>query len=233
MMAEAKAIDSSKILLVEGDADRNLFAQLCKSLPFSPEIRVASPRDLNLESRNGKQAVLKQTSILLKQFADLETGSQRRLAVVIDADHKGEGGLGFQKTVEQFMNIVGELGFVLVSDSSNNHGLIFQHSDGLPDLGLWVMPNNDSDGMLEDWIKDCIHQDEKPLFTHAESIVGALNPKRFKPIHLSKAEVATWLAWQEQPGHGLYLTVTGQLLDANRPLYTDLIVWLKHIFEKV
>jgi hypothetical protein len=232
-MAEVKAIDPNKVLLVEGDADRNLFAQLCKNLAFSPEISVASPRDLNPESRDGKQAVLKQVSILLKQFADLETGSQRRLAVVIDADHKGEGGLGFQKTVEQFMNIVGELGFMLVSDSSNNHGLIFQHSDGLPDLGLWVMPNNDSDGMLEDWIKDCIHQDEKPLFTHAESIVEALNPKRFKPIHLSKAEVATWLAWQEQPGHGLYLTVTGQLLDANKPLYTDLIAWLKHIFEKV
>lgn len=191
MMAEVKAIDSSKILLVEGDADRNLFAQLCKSLPFSPEIRVASPRDLNLESRDGKQAVLKQVSILLKDFADLETGSQRRLAVVIDADYKAEGGLGYQKTLEQFVNIVGERGFMLVSDSSNTPGLIFRHSDGLPDLGLWVMPNNDNDGMLEDWIKDCIHQDEKPLFTHAESIVEALNPKRFKPIHLSKAEVAT------------------------------------------
>ncbi|MCX7098059.1 MAG: hypothetical protein NTV43_09185 [Methylococcales bacterium] len=232
-MAEAKAIDSSKILLVEGDADRNLFTQLCKSLPYSPEIRVASPRDLNPKSRDGKQAVLKQTSILLKQFADLETGSQRCLAVVIDADYKAEGGLGYQKTVEQFESIVAELGYLPVSDLSNNPGLIFQHSDGLSDLGLWVMPNNDSDGMLEDWIKDCIHQDEKPLFTHAESIVEALNPKRFKPIHLSKAEVATWLAWQEQPGHGLYLTVTGQLLDANKPLYSDLIAWLKHIFEKV
>jgi hypothetical protein len=80
-MAEVKAIDSNKVLLVEGDADRNLFAQLCQSLAFSPEIRVASPRDLNLESRNGKQAVLKHTSILLKQFADMEAGIQRRLGV--------------------------------------------------------------------------------------------------------------------------------------------------------
>jgi hypothetical protein len=232
-MAEVKEVDSSKVLLVEGDADRDLFTQLCQNLAFSPKIRVASPRDLNTESRNGKQSVLKQVSILLKNIADMEAGSRsRRLAVVIDADYKAEGGLGYQKTVEQFVDIVGKHGFVLVPASDSNNGLVFQHSDGLPDLGLWVMPNNDSDGMLEDWVKHCVHQDETVLFNHAKSVVDSLNPKKFKPIHLSKAEVATWLAWQEQPGHGLYLTAKAQLLDPSSLLYINLIAWLRHIYEE-
>lgn len=53
------------------------------------------------------------------------------------------------------------------------------------------------------------------------------------PAHLtSKAEVATWLAWQKQPGHGLYAVIKDQLLDYESPLFKELERWLLNVFAK-
>ncbi len=192
-MAEINKLDSG-VLLVEAESDRGLFEQIFKAFPLNPKIQVACPPDLNPKGRNGKQAVLNLTSLLLKDLADAEAGGPSRLAVVLDADYATGGGLGFGKTLEQFAEKVGYHGYIFVDDINEN-GLIFRHPEALPDIGLWVMPNNNSDGMLEDWLKACVHEDEQTLFNHAEMVVAALEPKKFKPIHQTKAEVASWLAW--------------------------------------
>ncbi|HIH86657.1 MAG TPA: hypothetical protein HA304_01985 [Methanosarcinales archaeon] len=101
----------------------------------------------------------------------------------------------------------------------------------MADFGLWVMPNNGDEGMLEDWIKSCVHPNENQLFAHAKTVVDTLPLTKFKPIHISKAEVATWLAWQKQPGHGLYRAVEDQLIDTNSALFQELSFWLTHIYS--
>jgi len=110
-------------------------------------------------------------------------------------------------------------------------GIYFQHDDDLADFGLWVMPNNCDEGMLEDWIKSCVHSDEHKLFAHAETVVDTLPQTKFKSIHISKAEVATWMAWQKQPGHGLYRAVEDQLIDMDSKLFLELKDWLTNIYS--
>jgi hypothetical protein len=107
---------------------------------------------------------------------------------------------------------------------------LFKHSDGLRDFGLWVMPNNNREGMLEDWIIESIKNDEKALFQQATTAVQQLSSPKFKPHLQAKAEVATWLAWQKTPGHGLYSVMKEGLLDENSVPYTQLGNWLKSIF---
>jgi hypothetical protein len=69
------------------------------------------------------------------------------------------------------------------------------------------------------------------LFDHAALMVQTVpEPKKFKPHHYSKAEVATWLAWQKPPGHGLYYVVYDNLLDTNHALFEEMQQWLKKIF---
>jgi hypothetical protein len=227
----AKATDTNNVLLVEGKADRDFFKKICEAISFNPDIQVASPNDLDSNSRNGKQSVLKRTDILLKQFAGLETGNQKRLAIIVDADYKDENGLGCEETVKQFSDKLNEHGFCLDSTCITS-GFIFKHSDGLSDIGLWVMPNNQDEGMLEDWIKDCIHPKEQPMLNQVKSAIDALKPQKFKTIHRSKAEVATWLAWQKKPGHGLYWAAHSRnnLLDAGSSPYTELVDWLKRVY---
>ena len=214
---------SERILLVEGEADKSFFEEICKTLKLHTKVKVAPPKDVG-GSHNNKEGVLNHLSNLLKQLGDAEI---TRLAIIIDADSVVYGG-GYKRAIERVAKIVQPYGFTLASDSVG--GVLFQHDDGLADFGMWVMPNNCDEGMLEDWIKDCIHPDENNLFAHAEAVVGTLPQTKFKPIHISKAEVATWLAWQKKPGHGLYHAVEENLIDTNSVLFKELCVWLTHIY---
>jgi len=223
MMAR-ESID--RILLVEGEADRAFFEQICRFVGLNASVTVAPPKDL-AGTHNTKEGVFNYLPTLLGQLAD---GQISRLAVVVDADSVANGG-GYEPTIRRVEKIVAPYGFVLAAHTIG--GMVFQHNDGLADFGLWVMPNNADEGMLEDWIKLSIHPDERGLFAHAETVVAALpQPPKFKPIHRSKAEVATWLAWQKQPGHGTYRAIEDGLIDIIGAHYKNLIAWLGHVFAK-
>ncbi|MEI6068024.1 MAG: DUF3226 domain-containing protein [Methylococcaceae bacterium] len=215
--------NQDRVLLVEGETDQGFLIEVLKALNLQVDVKVAPPKELG-GTYNSKQGVFNYLPNLLKQLAD---GSLINLAVVIDADTAPDG--GYQRTYDLVNAIVEPIGYSLKADSIS--GLIFEHNDGLADFGLWIMPDNTQEGMLEDWLKECIHHNEQALFVHAQSVVEELpKPQKFKSIHRSKAEVATWLAWQKQPGHGLYRAVTDQLLDSKKPLYSQMTTWLKHIY---
>ncbi len=214
---------TKQILLVEGEADRAFFELICKDLDLGT-VTVATPKNLDAW-KNTKEGVFNHLPVLLKLLPD---GRTSQLAAVVDADSAVNGG-GFAQVIQRVTNIVEPFGFAQANHPSG--GIVFRHNDGLADFGLWVMPNNSDEGMLEDWIKGCIQPDEQALFNHAEDTVAGLpQPQKFKEIHRTKAEVATWLAWQEHPGHGSYRAVEDGLISKNGPPYQNLAAWLGHIY---
>lgn len=228
-MSEKKS--EKHILLVEGEADRGFFEVLCRESAIEVAIRVATPKDLasTATTKNSKEGVFKLLPILLKQ---LEDGGIEKLAVVVDADSQINGG-GFSKACTRVSVALQSAGY-RPSTAGPAEGLIFEHTDGFADVGLWVMPNNTDEGMLEDWIKLCLHPDETALYQHGCTAIDAIDQipgsPKFKLLHRTKAEVATWLAWQEKPGHGLYNAVNPQLLNPQAPLYSALQGWLRKVF---
>lgn len=217
---------AKKILLVEGDADKSFFQKICKNLSLDTYVQVAPPKDLS-GTHNSKEGVFQQLGLLFPQLND---GELTHIAVVVDADYLAQHGLGYQKTIDRITSIVEPFGFELDQDAQS--GICFKNPDGLADFGLWIMPNNQQEGMLEDWIKTCISETEQTLFQQATDAVQNIPTPKF-PAHLtSKAEVATWLAWQKQPGHGLYAVIKDQLLDYESPLFKELERWLLNVFAK-
>lgn len=225
-------MSQENLLLVEGNADRDFFDMLCSALSISPKIQVAPPKDLG-GKYNTKQGVLNYLkTILLPQLND---GRVQRLAIVVDADYAESHGLGVAGTLKQIKEIVEPFGFELPENASHQNGFFFKNSDGLPDFGVWIMPNNKEDGMLEDWVKSCITQTEQDLFHHAEKTVADLSThglQKFKPIHITKTQVATWLAWQSLPKYSVdrVLDKNDLLIDKNSMLYQNLANWLKNIY---
>ena len=92
------------------------------------------------------------------------------------------------------------------------------------------MPDNYSEGMLEDWIKQSVHESETTLLGLAINTIKNLPNKKFKPIHNSKAEVATWMAWQKRPGRGFDGAIDDDLINFQCKSMTQLIKWIKHIY---
>ena len=65
----------------------------------------------------------------------------------------------------------------------------------------------------------------------ASAVQALPEPPKFSPLQRSKAEVATWLAWQKRPGHGLDSAVREGLLDTGSHGYLQLVAWLNQIFR--
>jgi len=217
---------SSKVLLVEGDSDKSFFQKICKNLSLNTSVKVAPPKDLGGQ-RNSKEGVFQQLQLLLPQLND---GTYTHIGIVVDADYKQQHGLGYEGTIARVNGIVQPYDFELDQDSA--HGIRFKSKEGFADFGLWIMPDNRQEGMLEDWIKLCVKESEQELFQQATDAVQHLANPKF-PEHLtSKAEVATWLAWQKQPGHGLYGAIKDDLLDSSSVLFEELKQWLLEIFNK-
>ena len=224
-------MNGRNVLLVEGEADRGFFEAFCESLSIpvdqiTPATPDAFPRiHPPASNRNTKRGVIDLLPLMISQLYD---GSLLRLGVVVDAD-ASQHGQGFSCTIEQVSNVVTPHGYSL--GQSPEPGLVYCHNNGLADLGLWVMPNNADDGMLEDWLKPVLRPDEAPLLGHANHAIDTLpDSPRFKPLHRSKAEIATWLAWQQKPGHGLYRAVEDQLLNPQAEAYQSLVAWLRRVF---
>ena len=217
------------ILLVEGEADRGFFEEMCKLWRVAVQpVSVRTPRDIG-HSKDTKQAafgVLETT--YLPQLAD---GQIERLAIAIDADQHDNGG-GFARTLDQLTQRLTPAGYQLRVEAGSE-GFVFGHSDGLNDLGAWLMPNNAADGMLEDWIQLNLHPQEAALMQHAKASIDQIpgGPK-FKPLRRSKAEVATWLAWQSEPDHGLWQAAKPDLLDDAAPQLQALKTWLMRVFPE-
>lgn len=220
---------SDHILLVEGESDRAFFEVLCRTLELDTKVQVALPKEHG-GRKNTKQGVFITLPTLLDNLSDREDG---RLAVVVDADSDEHGG-GFTRTVEQFVSKVENYGYQRrATDCVQSTGLLFSHDDGLKDLGLWVMPNNGDEGMLENWLAQCVLPDEQMWLGHARSVINSLPfDRKFKELRRPKAEIATWLAWQEHPGEGLYNALEAGLVDENSPLYKALADWLVRVFRK-
>ena len=66
---------------------------------------------------------------------------------------------------------------------------------------------------------------------HAKNSIDQIpGGAKFKPLRRSKAEVATWLAWQSEPDHGLWQAAKPDLLDNAAPQLQALKTWLMRVF---
>ncbi|MCX7420192.1 MAG: hypothetical protein NT013_11720 [Planctomycetia bacterium] len=94
-------------------------------------------------------------------------------------------------------------------------GFVSSPNESKITLGIWIMPDNQSHGMLETLLMFLVPEDKDPLLKFAETArdkakeLGA----SFKKVHEDKAKIHTWLAWQDEPGLRLHEAVQKGVLD--------------------
>jgi hypothetical protein len=100
-------------------------------------------------------------------------------------------------------------------------------------VGIWIMPNNRLNGMLEDFISFLIPKDD-PLLKVANNTLDSIEQLRlnkYAEIHRSKALMHSWLAWQEDPGTPMGLAITKRYLTTDYEICQRLINWLINTFK--
>ena len=121
--------------------------------------------------------------------------------------------------------------FEWLPDEIPEDGLEVDHRDG-PRVGVWIMSDNRFCGMLEDFLIRLIPDEFGPLYGLAQNCVAeaARNGASFKDIHKRKAEIHTWLAWQDEPGSQLHQAVKHRVLDPEKPESRPFVGWFRHLF---
>ena len=218
------------LLLVEGNNDKSFFERVCKKYNINADIKVSTPVDFIPPAQGGfnsKQGVINSLETFLPMLED-EDAVIKKIAIIIDSDVASENNGGFTNTIELIKEKTSRY------DYSQRHryingGVEIPHNDSqMNPLGIWIMPNNRDEGTIENWIQDKIIDSERDVFTYACSIVSKLENKKFSQSSTAKAEIATWLAWQNQPGRTLAYTLKdgAELIDINNSGFKDFVKWL-------
>ncbi len=203
-------------LVVEGKNDRHVIWALCEQhqLPetFSVEVPFA-------EDGQGIEVLLAELPIRLKQE------NLRTLGIVIDADR--DLSARWQAVRQRF----NENGYHAIPESPLPEGWVYAPPN-LPKVGVWLMPDNQLPGMLENFVARLIAEDD-PLLHTATSVLRDIEKvelNRYALVQHPKALIHTWLAWQQTPGMPMGQAITARVLDSNSLLAIAFVEWLKRLF---
>ena len=207
-----------KKLLVEGETDKKVIPYLMEANGVPWPDPPSSP--VFIEACGSVDGILKPEVIA----AELRATELEALGVVVDAD--GDAAARW----DQLRTWCGGE-FAELPDQIPADGLEIVHT-GLPRFGIWIMPDNRFTGMLEDFLVQLIPDDSRVLYELAQSCAGESRRQGapFRDVHERKAELLTWLAWQDPPGLRLHEAVKGPVLDPTRPESRPFVNWFRRLF---
>lgn len=200
----------NKQLLVEGNDDMHVIMALCQKFSINENFEIIDCKGIN--------KLFSQIPIRLKQ-SGFET-----LGIIIDADTE------IRKRWTALQDMFSKQQIIL-PDEIPSDGLILKTNNIT--IGIWIMPNNNLNGMLEDFISFLIPKDDNLLLI-ANQTLEAIEKKelnKYISSHKSKALIHSWLSWQEAPGTPMGLAVTKKFLTTEDENCNKLITWLTKIFD--
>lgn len=206
-------------LLVEGATDKRVIPYLMEhngvAWPEPPH------RPVDIESCGSVDEILRPGFV----EAFFKGSQLEALGIVVDAD--GDAAARW----DQLRTSLGR-DFAGLPDEIPAEGLRVVDA-GKPRFGVWIMPDNRSKGMLEDLLVRLIPSDSAALYEMARECVGEARSNRapFRDVHERKAEVYTWLAWQDPPGLRLHEAVNHRVLDPTRPESSRFVTWFRDLYR--
>lgn len=145
--------------------------------------------------------------------------------VMLDADDKAHS------RYESIRNLCKDL-FPDLPKQLPVDGVVVENTDSIR-LGIWIMPDNQSNGSTETFLKCLVPSTEKPLWDHAENstkeaqAIGA----KFTETSWDKACLRTWLAWQDPPDLTPGIALRKKALDPHCDSTTSFVNWFRKLYS--
>lgn len=211
-------------LLVEGTTDSYFFSHLFvkRGLYEKPKDQVV-PKGFGITAKGSYSEIKSGLAEELKiQHLDI-------IGIVVDADES------LDKRWKDLRTHVQSLGYSDIPEKPDPQGSILE-TEGKKRLGIWLMPDNEINGILEHFIAWMVKdKDANPVWRHVEHSINTLPKNPIFPVFdekdLAKAQLSTWLAWQKEPGHPIGLAVTKNYVNAGAESADPFIDWIKRLFQ--
>ena len=218
----------NKILVVEGQTDIDFFAALLNKEGID-QVKIKPPREYDFS----KDTVTHFPALINLTTKQLHAGQIQNLGIIADADYVSGGGFDERWTV--LTRPLAACGYRIPNPPKRRYlGTMFGHPDGLPPVGLWIMPDHKSNGMLEDFIESIIkHSPEQDaLVEYAKHCIKHLPHRLFSSYQETKSTIYSWLAWQKRPGLTLDVTINADLVDGDSHQMQGFKDWLHKVFPQ-
>lgn len=207
-------------LLVEGKSDKFVIPYLIEAngIPWGD-----SPKEwiVHIDQFGGVTDLLKAGVI----EAHLKSSGLKSMGIVLDADDDiaARWSRIRDRCIEQFHDL---------PETHPSNPIVVSNSDGLR-LGIWIMPDNKSRGMLETFLLFLAPGTTSPLVQYARNACRTAKKKgaSYKDVHQDKAEIYTWLAWQDEPGRTLQQAVKERILDPESPHAAGFVSWFQDLYQ--
>lgn len=220
-----------QLLIVEGKEDAIVIGTLVKNkalfiveFPQRHEKRGSLPI---VQGRNYEGVSTLLENLEADLAVDLKAG-YTDIALVLDADKE------MHSQWQAVKNRLLKLDFNMPEHPHTEGVLAFHQTDDTVKIGVWLMPDNRSNGMLEDFVKMLV-PDNDLMLVKATKIVNEIKVEiaeinRFRDVHLAKAEIHTWLAWQQEPGSPMGQAIIKKYLSTDNDVCESFLDWLKSVF---
>ncbi|RJP24372.1 MAG: hypothetical protein C4520_04200 [Candidatus Abyssobacteria bacterium SURF_5] len=157
---------------------------------------------------------------------ELQATDLQNLGIIIDADED------CKRNWQKVLHIVADqYPFIQAPVAPVGEGTIIDVAEDKR-VGIWVMPDNRERGKVEDFVADLIPQGDV-LWPRAKNDVSEIpdDHRLFKPTYLPKAEIHTWLAWQEEPGTRMGEALTKKYLLHDCPAAIAFVNWARRLLS--
>lgn len=96
-------------------------------------------------------------------------------------------------------------------------------------VGIWLMPDNQCDGKLEDFLRSLIAENDTLIVFAGEATEQAKRSgATFTDPDFPKAQLHTWLAWQQEPGCPYGTAMKAHFFRHDAPAAMAFVNWFKH-----
>lgn len=201
----------TSLLLVEGKNDLHVISSLCNQFNI--------PECFSIKDCESVEKLEAQIPVQFK-------ASKSILGIIVDAD------TDLQARWDSVKSILQDIGFVVVEKTLPEDGLIISDSDGIRRVGVWIMPNNNLNGMLEDFITFFVPKDDQLLAIVDNTLndIERNGLNKYSLTHKSKARIHSWLSLQEDPGSPLGQGITKRYLTTDEATCQKLMNWITNLF---
>jgi len=202
-----------KWLLVEGQEDFHTICQL---------LDVHKIHDgVTIEGLRGYNEVKTDLRVRMK------AGDQTNLGIIVDAD------VDFGNRWRSIRDAMVGYGYRNVPELPDPNGTIVQREGNPSKFGVWIMPDNVSEGLLESFLRYLVPGKQEPVWNLAVGSVDAATKinSGCTAKDYPKAHLYTWLAWQSIPGQQPGKALTKGILNPHSPHAAAFVKWFRELYQ--
>ena len=202
---------SYRLLLVEGPDDQHVVRHLW-------ERRHGQGLPFQISPRGGVEGVIESIRDEARALG------RQALGILVDAN---ESPATRRQAISDRLASVG----IQTPAAPHPDGLIIDATGDMPRVGIWLMPDNQLSGELEDFVAQMI-PDNDPVWPLSQDYIGRIpeEHREFAENKASTAEVYAWLATREDPRQ-MGAAIGARDLDVNVDLCTRFTDWLDRLFS--